>query len=139
MTDWRSSASEEAQADLDGLTGLTLEFATEQVGTHGAVAPFAIVTGTDGATRQVMVDDDADAATLVALLTAQVREQRDDIRAAAFVADVTAEQLGGDAVRVLLEHQDGIALAVYLPYTITGSGAEFGQLVAGVGAHQIWS
>jgi hypothetical protein len=44
---------------------------------------------------------------------------------------------GGDAIRVDLEHVDGHALTVLLPYT-KGRQVDFGRLRAQPGRRQIW-
>ena len=60
------------------------------------------------------------------------------MRAVAFVSDVIVDRT--DAIRVELEHADGIAIAVLLPYTL-GKGMKkytFGQLQASPGVPRIW-
>jgi hypothetical protein len=60
-------------------------------------------------------------------------------RAVAFVADVRAN--GSDAVRVELEHREGMALVVLLPYTRSRfkKALTFGQMSAATGETRIWS
>jgi len=67
------------------------------------------------------------------------RARQDALRAVALVADVRVD--GGDAVRVELEHRDGHALAVLLPYKKKRFGRviEYGALGAGTAAPQVWT
>jgi len=48
---------------------------------------------------------------------------------------------GGDAIRVNLDHVEGPALAVPLPYTTKrmSKKVEFGQLCAQAGQRQLWT
>lgn len=68
-----------------------------------------------------------------------LRNDRDRTRCYAVVACV---RLGGaDAVRVELEHADGIAITVALPYQIKGRFSrkvEYGDLRGGTGEHRLW-
>lgn len=141
---WRDAASQQAQDDLDELTGSALGFATQQLEQHGDLEPFTLVVDGDGSVGQVVTDADDDesiddAQVVMQAQVAQTVAMRDELRASAFVADVTAVELGGDAVRVVLEHRDRLALVVYLPYAKDANGAiTFGDVRAGAGEHVVW-
>lgn len=66
-------------------------------------------------------------------------EKRERIQAAAIVADVSTPE--GDAIRVELEHVEGHALAVLLPYSRKrfGRGVNYGELRAQAGRPQVWA
>jgi hypothetical protein len=57
----------------------------------------------------------------------------------AFVADVPAN--GSDAIRVELEHQEGVALVVLLPYVRSRfkKSLTFGQMSVSQGQPQVWA
>lgn len=139
---WRDSTSQTAQDDFDELTGVALGFATEQIAKTGELYPLALAIDADGNLEPIQpnsVGEHPAASEVAVALVAEAHRRAPDLRAAAFVADVTAQELGGDAIRVLLEHSEGATLALYLPYRSTPEGPEFGEIVGGKGAAQIWA
>jgi hypothetical protein len=143
MSSWRDTASAEAQADLDGLLNVALGFAQQQLAEHGEFYPYAASIGVDGQAKMVAAappgSDHPRSADVAAACFGSLTDNRDTIRAGAVVTDTRTTD-GGDAVRVDLEHIDGHALAVLLPYTkkqLSGK-IDFGQLRAQPGQRQIW-
>jgi hypothetical protein len=144
MPSWRDAASEQAQADLDGLLNLVLPFAERALSEHGELYPFAAAVASDGQMSVLAADPDAlggqprSAAVLRALYDG-ARGSRDGRRAYAFVADVRAS--AGDAVRVELEHQEGLALDLLVSYARSSLTKKitFGQISGGVGQHRVWT
>ncbi|MBB5785458.1 hypothetical protein [Jiangella mangrovi] len=144
MTSWRDAVSAEAQRELDALLTGVLPFARQQLDAHGAFFPYGMIVGHDREGRLVSAwDGDGDEAPaapeLLELLYIGVQQQAGDLRAAAFVAQVVVD--GSDAIRVELEHREGAAIAVLLPYAGAepgGGGVEYGELSAGPGEHQVW-
>jgi hypothetical protein len=143
VTSWRDAATADAQNDLDGLVNAALPFATQMLESHGEFFPFGVALDGSGATRMVAGDpghgEQPASADVLSTLVAGLRNQRDDLRAVALVSDV---RLGdSDAVRVELEHREGQAMAVFLPYKQKHlrRGVEFGDLAAGPGSQQVWS
>jgi hypothetical protein len=67
--------------------------------------------------------------------------KRNDIRAGAVVADARVPELGGDAIRVDIEHAEGHALTVLLPYTKKRlrRGVDYGEPRAQAGVARIWT
>lgn len=144
MTSWRDAASAQAQADLDGLLTPALGFAQQQLEKHGEFFPYAVVVRADGETEMVAARPDADddrppSADVIDACRSTLAEQRDRLRAAAVVADARLPA-GGDAIRVELEHTEGPALTVLLPYGKKrfGRGIDFGQLQAAAGTRHVW-
>ena len=143
MTSWREPTSQQAQEDLDALLELTLPFAQQQLAEHGEFFPFAAAVGADGAPRLIAADPglgERPASTdVLDQLVAGLREQAGDIRAAALVADVRVGE--SDAARVELEHRDGQAICVLLPYKRRRlrRGVDYGELGAAPAQPRIWS
>jgi hypothetical protein len=71
-------------------------------------------------------------------LVGGLRDQAGNLRAIALVVDVWAGE--SDAVRVELEHRDGHAIGVLLPYQERRlrRGIDCGDLRATPGPHRIW-
>ncbi len=75
---------------------------------------------------------------VLALLYDGARTNASKARAAAIVADVRAN--GSDAVRVELEHREGVALVVLLPYKRSRfKKLSFGQMSVAQGQSRIWA
>jgi hypothetical protein len=143
MTSWRETTSQQAQEDLDALLELTLPFAQQQLAEHGEFFPFAAAVGADGAPRLIAADpglgERPASRDVLDQLVGGLREQAGDIRAAALVADVRVGE--SDAARVELEHRDGQAICVLLPYRRRRlrRGVDYGELGAAPGQPRIWS
>jgi hypothetical protein len=138
MAGWRDVASAEAQEDLDGLLNVVLPFATQCLDKRGELAPYGATVDRAGAVSLEAMGEAANSVDMLRDLTSAIRARRDDLRAVALVADVTTPD--GDAVRVELEHRDGIAIVVLLPYRKRrfGRGIEYGDLVGAGGEPQVW-
>ena len=143
MTSWRDDASQQAQDDLDGLVGAALPFAEQMLDQHGEFFPYAVALDHAGEARMVGADpgggEQPASADVLATLTEGLREQRDGLRAVALVSDVRLSD--SDAVRVELEHREGQALAVFLPYKRKRlrRGIEYADMTAGPGSPQVWT
>jgi hypothetical protein len=144
VTSWRETASHEVQADLDGLLQPAFELAQRHLAKHHEFHPFGVALDVSGEQRvfaaDMPEDRPASSAVLDALLDG-LRGERDRCRAVALVSDIRAAELDGDAIRVALEHREGVAMAVFLPYVrrrrIRG-GLEYGQLQAQPAEATIW-
>jgi|HubBroStandDraft_1064217.scaffolds.fasta_scaffold350090_1 hypothetical protein len=144
MASWRDQATEECQNDLDGLLNTTLPFAQQQLDKRGALLPFGAVVDRDGTVRLTAAYDGAELPASHDLLNSLhegARSQRASIRAAAFVADVTVPGEPSDAIRVDVEHADGVAIAVLLPYSKRrlGRGIDYEPLRAAPGERHVWT
>ena len=145
MASWRDTASAQAQADLDGLFDTASEFARQQLEKRGEFHPYAVVVRTDGETAFVdaslAVDTDQPSSVdIIAACRETLAATRDELRAAAVVADVRLVSMGGDAIQVEVEHAEGTAITILLPYTKKrfGRGVQFGELRASAGTRHVW-
>lgn len=145
MTSWRDSASQQAQNDLDGLLGPALGFAQQQLAEHGEFFPYAVVVRSDGQTEMVAArpettDDHPASADVITACRTTLAERRDQLRAAAVVADVRMPNGGGDAIQVELEHTEGPALHVMLPYSKKrfNNSIVYAELRAAASTRHIW-
>jgi hypothetical protein len=142
VASWRDKASKLAQDDLDGLLGPALEFAQQQLDARGEFYPFAVALDAAGLRRMVSADTGSNkpaSADMVTTLIAALSEDRSLLRGVAVVADVHVRVLGSDAVRVTLEHSEGVALTVLLPYRPRRfGGVDYGEPQAGPAVAFIW-
>jgi hypothetical protein len=139
MASWRDTASPQVQADLDALLDAALTTAEQSLRDAGGFLPFAVARTYDGEDQLVNVaitDDAPDPEELLSSLWQSLADHSGDFRAAGVVTDRTAD--GGDRVAVQLEHADGPAIEVTLPYRLVDGSFEPGELQAGEGIARIW-
>jgi len=145
MSPWRDSASQQAQNDLDELLNASLGFAQVQLAEHGEYFPYAMVIGRNDRSELISVrprttDETPSSEEVIASCRAAVRERRNELRAVAFVYEVRLVD-SGDAIQVDLEHAEGSALTVHLPFVNcrSANSVEYGQLSASMGISRTWS
>ena len=143
MTSWRDAASAEAQQQLDNLLDVVLPFAQQELEEHGEFFPYAAAIRADGEPELIAglpaaEGDHPASPDVIDACLAALAERRDRIRAAVVVADVSTPE--GDAIRAELEHADGHAIAVFLPYSKKrfSRGVDYGELHAEPGRRQVW-
>lgn len=142
MASWRNSASQLAQDDLDELLNAVLPYAIETVGSHGELYPFGATIAKDGLTALSAADpgvgERPNSNDVLDLLRDGVTADRDSLRAAAYVADVGAE--GGEAIRAELEHSEGVAIVVLVPYSRSrfGKSVKMGEMRVQLGELHAW-
>lgn len=142
MPSWRDSASAETQTDMDRLLNLALPFAQQMLAKHGEFFPYAVAIDDDGHEQMVAGHPGGEqppSADVLSVLYDGLQARANAQRAAAVVADVKLREQGTDAIRVVLEHRDGVALAVFLPYRKTSSGIDYGQIQATASKPRIWA
>jgi hypothetical protein len=106
--------------------------------------PFGAAVTTEGQVRLVGADpasgEHPASQDVLGLLYEGARQTRADRRAVAFAADVLLKD-GADAVRIELEHRDGTALVLLVPYTRSRfkKTVALGQMSGGVGERRIWN
>jgi hypothetical protein len=140
MMSWREGASQAAQDDLDLLLDKALPFAVQMLEAKREFYPYAAALETGGEIRMIAADtgdEHPESADVLRSLVSGMRAERDELRAIALVSDVRRPD--SDAVRVELEHREGLAIAVFLPYTRRWRrGLECGALSAQAGLPQVW-
>ncbi|MDR2988199.1 MAG: hypothetical protein LBV34_25525 [Nocardiopsaceae bacterium] len=143
MPSWRDSASQQCQDDLDDLLNVTLPFAQQMLEKSGEFYPFGAAMSTIGEARMLAADsgrgDHPASRVVLASLLDGVRQYRDNYRAVALCSDVRLTD--SDAVRVELEHMEGLAMAVLLPYKKKrlGRGVEYGEFRGGTADNRVWT
>jgi hypothetical protein len=139
MASWRDTAGAQVQADLDALLTAALTTAEQSLRDAGGFLPFAVARTYDGEDQLVNVaveGAETDAEELLASLWQSLADHSGDFRAAGVVTDRTADD--GDRVAVQLEHADGPAIEVTLPYRLADGAFEPGPLAAGEGIARLW-
>ena len=142
MASWRDAASPEAQGDLDGLLDLAVRFAKRMLTEEGEFFPFGAAVDDTGQQRLLGADpglgEQPPSADVLAYLLHGARNESDHLRAVALACDVLVD--GSDAVRVHIEHREGIVLTALLPYQRRRRNKiEYGTLSASLGEPQIWT
>lgn len=128
MATWRDTATEQAQADLDGLSDAAVEFALESIKARGEFLPFALAVSVEGE-REVIAPNYPTSAdlTVVQQLAAHwraVAAVKDSLRAAVVALNVTlTDQRHRDGIEISVEHREGAAIGLIFPYTIGADGA----------------
>jgi len=142
---WRDEASESAQQDLDALLAIALPFAQQELVKHGEFYPFAAAIDRTGKTEMIALQIEAgekpQSAQVMAECVQELARRRTQIRAGAVVVDVRLPDTGGDAISVELEHAEGQAITVLLPYRRRGlrQTIEYAPMRAEAGQRRIWA
>jgi hypothetical protein len=143
---WRDGASPRAGDDLDALVNVGLDVAQRLLNQHSEFCPFAVAMTIAGEVEMIdavpgAVADRPGSVEVIDACVAQLAERRAGLRAAAVVCDVRCSELNTDAIDVALEHAEGAAFAVQLPYTHRRlhRRVEYGQLYATAGTARIWT
>jgi len=145
MSSWRDSVSERAQAELDTVLDSALRLAQNQLAKAHEFDPFAIIGHDDGRTLEVAIDKTQlgkhpETAEITAALVSQLRMLARQSRCTALTVNTRLNKEKTDAVEIRLEHREGAALVVLLPYKRAkfGSHVEYSPLKAFAGTHEVW-
>ncbi len=134
-----------AQVELDRLLSTALSLARQHLSESSDFEPFAIVI--DREARILAVDWDTsplgkhpEVEQIIEAAVAQLRHIRASARATALVINTRVARDRTDAVEVRMEHAEGKALLVLLPYKRAkfGSLVEYGSFTAYAGKPEIW-
>ncbi len=143
MASWRDEVSEQGQAVLDALLQQVLPFAEQMLGEYGEFFPYGAVVSRDLDLEMVAADpgegEQPDAEAVLRLLYEQLAARADGLDATAVVSDVRLRDPAGDAVRIELEHREGVAIAVLFRYELDGDGGvAFAAPTAVPGERRTW-
>jgi hypothetical protein len=127
---------------MDALLSAALPFAKQQLAKHGEFFPYGVAMSLDGQIALVAGDTGTErppSTEVLDILYEGLRSKAEENRGAAVVADVRLRGEESDAIQVEVEHRDGIALKVFLPYRKKRlGGVETGQMRAEAGERRIW-
>lgn len=117
---WRDAASPAARDDLDSLFAQAPGFAVHMLGQAGEFLPYAAHLSTEGevglmAADNELLGDNPTSLAVIETLEDVLGVNNARLRASAIVYDVTTAS--GDALAVKLEHREGIAIRIVVPYT----------------------
>lgn len=139
--DWRATTNQTAQADLDQLLADSIQAAATGL-SHQNLTPFMLVIDTLGRRNMRALSASATLDGIEAVAAALRRDgDADRLRARATVADVTVRApFAGDAINVRLEHRDGPAIDILVPYYTTAHGitVDTEASTAAVGDALLW-
>jgi hypothetical protein len=142
MVSWRDTASVAAQDDLDQMLNAVLPFAEQTLSRYGELLPFGAAVSSDGQVVLLAADpglgEHPPSVAVLDTLYAGARASADTRRAVAFVADVRAN--GADALRLELEHRQGVTLVLVVPYTRSRfrRTITFGEMQGSPGRARVW-
>ncbi len=142
---WRDSVSQSCQDDLDRLLQEALPFAKQQLTKYGEFYPYAIELLNSGESRIAAAYEGSEhpaSTDLLKMLYKVLSTKADELRGAAIISDVRIKDSGGDAIRVEVEHREGVAMAVLLPYRVQkkvlGGEIAYGDMLGENAERRIW-
>ena len=142
MASWRDAASTAAQGDLDRLLNEVVPYARAHLVPGAEMLPFGASLNDGGDLSMLAVAPGAQVPSrtggVLDLLYDDARGGSAHGRAFAFVADVRPD--GDPAIRIELEHREGVALLVTLSYTRSRLRRKvvLGPMVVRTGTRRIW-
>ncbi len=146
MGSWRDSLSPQAQQGVDVLLNESLPFGQRMLEEHGEFFPYAVAMSASGEVEifgaQIGPDENPPSGKVLDVLYEGLRSRRDSIRAAAVVSDVVVREPGEtEASRIEIEHREGVALTVLLPYEKASHPrrVRYGDLQAMPASRRVWS
>ncbi|MFF2842079.1 hypothetical protein [Paenarthrobacter sp. NPDC057981] len=147
---WHEGLSEQAIQDVFKLVGAAVPFAQDQLGRNGVLAPYGITTDLAGelghhmAYQEANEDGEIDSAESVQMMTEGFRKDREALRGTCILADVRLRTENGgavDAVRLHIEHAEGLSMHILKPYEIDGqsNAVVFGDSAVLPTEARVWS
>jgi hypothetical protein len=130
---------------MDRLLQEALPWAQQFLTKYGEFVPFAVAMSETGEPQMVAAYDGSahgTTADLLKLLYEGLHGKAGEIRAAAVAVDIRLKELQSDAIRVEIEHREGVAIGVVLPYRVKkkllGRELSYGEMVAVDTERRIW-
>lgn len=125
-----------AQGDIDSMLAAALRLAQSRLTDSSAFDPFALVTNLEGRLLSAEVDlaglgKHPESEHIAEAITVQLRTVASTARASAIIVNTRLSERKTDAVEVRLEHREGVAMLVFLPYKRArfGGTIDFGDLM----------
>lgn len=138
---WRDDITEGAQGDLDTVFSQAAMLAQTLLMRNREFFPFAATISAKGAVGLSTPLPDAATPTVhdvIEAIVGELKSGKAGTRAYAITALARTPE-GGEAVRIELEHKEGVALVVGLPVVRSESGAiSFGDMRALPGSRTVW-
>ncbi len=138
-----------SRPELDSLLNSLLPFAQQMLQKHGEFYPFGVTMRPDGAIESLAAQVGEErplSQTVIDMLIESYREQAlaGEIIATGIGIDVRSVSAAGgertDAILARLEHKDGEAIEVYLPYRKGLFGRlKYGEIFAAPGVAQVFA
>ncbi|MBX3098727.1 MAG: hypothetical protein KF761_04035 [Salinibacterium sp.] len=133
-------------SDLDALLDAALRIAKQNVRMASSFDPFVLVTGSDGRMLSAEIDRSElakhpESEELVDAALTQLRGLTASVRATALTLAARLAKERSDAIEVRLEHRDGTALLVLVPYRRPkfGGNVDFGEATTFRGIPEVWT
>lgn len=128
---------------MDAMLAAALPFAQQMLDKHGAFAPYAVSMNSAGEIGMVAAhaaSEHPETAEVLADLYDGLRTQSVTLRAVGVASDVTLANSGEDAIHLEIEHREGVALGVVLPYrkNVPGKGVAYGGMSAIPAQRRVW-
>ena len=145
MTSWREALSDGARADVAHLVDAGLAVAKSRLQTLALFSPVPVFANEDGAIMQVAHDPSAlgrrakpEAIADDAVL--QLQKVKGYARGVALITSTHLAKERTDAIEVWVEHAEGVAVSILLPYQrpTLGGVITFGQLRAFSASKRVW-
>jgi hypothetical protein len=128
-------------SDVDRALDRAIAFAKQMVSQRGAFVPFAAVVDREGvAIAQLPGKPSDDPSVMLDVLVRSLRQRRGELWAVAVASNRRDRQLG-DVVHVAVEHRNGPAAVVVVPYSAKRKGrtVRFGEPQRLPGAPLVWA
>ncbi len=135
-----------AQSEIDLLLAAAIRVAKQHLAESSEFTPFALVADHDG--RLLVADVDIsnlgkhpESSEIADAIVAQLRAVAAIVRGTALIVNTRLSERKTDAIEVRLEHSEGTAVLVFLPYKSSKLGGEidFGELMLFPATPEIWN
>ncbi len=146
MYSWGDGVSDATQAELDRLLNSALRLAQSLLSEAAVFEPAALVVADDSRVLELDPDRSSlgkhpDAELVIDNAIRHLRRVRTEVRCTAVVFSTRLSKERTDAVEVRLEHRDGTAAVILMPYkkATFGGRTEYGQLRAFSSRREVWA
>lgn len=146
MHSWGDAISDATQAELDRLLNSALRLAQSRLSEAAVFEPVAVVVVEDGRVLELEPDREGlgkhpEADAIIDNAVRHLRRVRTEVRGTAIVFSTRLAKERTDAIEVRLEHRDGAAAVVLMPFkkATFGGRTEFGDLKAFSARNAVWA